>query len=166
MNASNFRFSLSLYPIQQPVEHITEQMMQMSKEDEDKEDTCLNIRQLEQEAGPLVQALAKVNVYLRFIEITLEEYVLLKIVIMSSNDDQFKDSNNNCRDKEFNYKDCDDTDVIQRIHEQHLQALQYITETHRYELIINSMKVIEEAANILIRSKMFYVPYLLTTNLQ
>ena len=143
----------------------------MSKEDEDKEDTCLNIRQLEQEAGPLIQALAKVNVYLRLIEITLEEYVLLKIVIMSSSTEEtsFKDNNNNdCKEQEFNYqKEDDDEDVIQSINEQHLKALQFITERQdRYEKILNSMEVIEEAASILIRSKMFYVPYLLTTNIQ
>lgn len=143
-------------------------MMQMSKEDE--EDTCLNIRQLEEEAGPLVQALAKVNVYLRYIEITLEEYVLLKIVIMSSNDDmnQLKDNNNNFKDKEFvDFKEDCDEDIIQSINEQHLEALQLITDSgDRYEQILNSIKVINEAASILIRSKMFYVPYLLTTNLQ
>lgn len=137
-------------------------MMQMSKEDEDKEDTCLNIRQLEQEAGPLVESLAKVNVYLRFIEITLEEYVLLKIVIMSSKTDQFNKDNNNNSFKEH----CDDNDIIQSIHEQHLNSLRFITEQHRFQQIINSIKVIDDAANILIQSKMFYVPYLLTTNLQ
>ena len=148
--------------------------MQMSKEDDDKEETCLNIRQLEQEAGPLVQALAKVNCYLRRIEITLEEYVLLKIVIMSSdeekevNNNQFKDSNNNCKDREFaglKEENCDG-DVIRSIHEQHLQALQLITELHRYEKVLNSMQVIDEAASILVKSKMFWIPYLLTTNLQ
>lgn len=141
--------------------------MQMSREDEDKEDTCLNIKQLEQEAGPLIEALARVNVYLRLIEITLEEYVLLKIIILSSNYDkeaiEFKDSNNNCKDNELNSKD---ENIIQTIHEQHLQALQFITEQHRYEKILNSIKVVQEAASILIRSKMFYVPYLLTTNLK
>ena len=146
----------------------------MSKEDEDKEETFLNTRQLEQEAGPLVQALAKVNCYLRCIDLTLQEYVLLKIVIMSSdeekevNNNQFKDSNNNCKDKELAglKEENGDEDVIQSIHEQHLQALQLITEPHRYERILNSMKVIDEAASILIKSKLFWVPYLLTTNLQ
>lgn len=140
-------------------------MMQMSKEDEDKEETFLNTRQLEQEAGPLVQALAKVNCYLRSIEITLQEYVLLKIVIMSSDE---KEVNNNCKDKELAglREENGDEDVIQSIHEQHLQALQLITEPHRYERILNSMKVIDEAASILIKSKLFWVPYLLTTNLQ
>lgn len=139
--------------------------MQMSKEDEDKEETFLNTRQLEQEAGPLVQALAKVNCYLRSIEITLQEYVLLKIVIMSSDE---KEVNNNCKDKELAglREENGDEDVIQSIHEQHLQALQLITEPHRYERILNSMKVIDEAASILIKSKLFWVPYLLTTNLQ
>lgn len=137
----------------------------MSKEDEDKEETFLNTRQLEQEAGPLVQALAKVNCYLRSIEITLQEYVLLKIVIMSSDE---KEVNNNCKDKELAglREENGDEDVIQSIHEQHLQALQLITEPHRYERILNSMKVIDEAASILIKSKLFWVPYLLTTNLQ
>ena len=145
----------------------------MSKEDDDKEETCLNIRQLEQEAGPLVQALAKVNCYLRRIEITLQEYVLLKIVIMSSdeekevnNNSQFKD--NNCKEREFaglKEETACDEDVIQSIHEQHLQALQLIAEPHRYEKVLNSMKVIDEAASILVKSKMFWIPYLLTTNL-
>lgn len=129
----------------------------MSKEDEDE--NSVNLKQLETEAGPLVQALAKVNVYLKCLEITLEEYVLLKIIIMCSPESEMTNGLTN------------DLTIIRHIHDQHLSALSTLCsmersiERNRLEQLLNSMKVIEEAANILIESKMFYVPFLLTTTL-
>ena len=113
---------------------------------------------METEAGPLVQALAKVNVYLKCLEITLEEYVLLKIIIMCSPESVELALNGLTND----------LTNIRHIHDQHLSALATLCsmETNRLEQLLNSIMYIEEAANILIESKMlFYVPFLLTTSL-
>lgn len=135
--------------ISQSIEHI----LKLSKEDE--EENSVNLKQLETEAGPLVQALAKVNVYLKCLEITLEEYVLLKIIIMCSPESEFLNGLTN------------DLTIIKHVHDTHLSALATLCsmERNRLEQLLNSIYIIEEAANILIESKMFYVPFLLTTNL-
>ena len=105
-----------------------------------------------------MQALAKVNVYLKCLEITLEEYVLLKIIIMCSSCSSESDLANGLTN---------DLTVIRQIHDQHLSALATLCsmERNRLEQLLNSIYVIEEAANILISSKFFWIPILLTTSL-
>lgn len=125
-------------------------VLKMNKDDDEN---SLNLKQLELEAGPLVQALAKVNVYLKCLEITLEEYVLLKVIIMFSPESELNGLTN-------------DLTIIRHIHDQHLSALSTLCsmERNRLEQLLSSIYIIEEAANILIESKMFYVPFLLTSN--
>jgi len=102
-----------------------EHILKLSKEDE--EENNFNLKQLESEAGPLVQALAKVNVYFKCLEITLEEYVLLKIIIMCSPESEFLNGLTN------------DLTIIKRIHDTHLSALATLSsiEHNRLEQLLN-----------------------------
>lgn len=116
------------------------------------------LRQFEDEAAPLIKSLCKVRIYLKMIRIRLEEYVLLKIIVMTSRD-------NRCEDED----DADDEDakIIDEIHDKYLNLLRIYckNEEKREKEILNSIVYIKESANLLINSKMFYVPFLLTANI-
>lgn len=116
------------------------------------------LRQFEDEAAPLIKSLCKVRIYLKMIRIRLEEYVLLKIILMTSRE------NRSCEEDD---DEDDDHKIIDEIHDKYLNLLRIYckNEEKREKEILNSIVYIKESANLLINSKMFYVPFLLTANI-
>ena len=125
-----------------------------------KDEDNLIVDTLEKESRQLIEYLCKVKLYLKSIALKKEEYVLLKVIIMTRiAEDKRSLFNNNLT------IDQDGFAIIESIHCKYLNALSCLTSGHRYELIIRSIQLIEECATKLLNSKMFYVPFLLTSNI-
>lgn len=131
-------------------------MMKLSKEDSEisedasssneEDDSRLDLTQLQTEAGPLVQSLAEVTAYLRALRLTTEEYVLLKVLLLT--------------------EPSPDQPLLSSIHRTHLGALAALSngDSRRFQSLMRCIPAVHQAADLLIQSKMFYVPYLLTAS--
>ena len=131
-----------------------EQMMKLSKDEDEPmignslngdEENRLDLDQLQVEAGPLVEALAEVTAYLRSVNLTAHEYVLLKVLLLTELPDQ---------------------PLLGIIYQTHLGAMAAITgrRYRRFQRLLKALAAVQQAAELLIQSKMFYVPYLLTAS--
>jgi hypothetical protein len=127
-------------------------MIKLNKDDSDlselsnsssDEHNRIDLEQLQIEAAPLVEAFAEVTAYLRSIELTPHEYVLLKVLLLTELPDQA---------------------LLGVIYRTHLGALAKVTGNRfdRFQRLLKALPAVQQAAEMLIRSKMFYVPYLLT----
>lgn len=128
--------------------------------DQDKQEDAVDLRQLEEEAEPLIHSLARVHVHLRQLQITVQEYVLLKVIILTSHPAE-----------DLPVTSPNDSSLrvsIEHLHSQHLDALRSLcsnSNVDRFDRLLSCVRIVEEAADILIASKMFYVPFLLTAKM-
>ncbi|XP_064457010.1 hormone receptor 4-like [Ornithodoros turicata] len=110
----------------------------------------ITLDQLHSEAGPLVDQLTSLASGLRRVGLCLEEYVCLKVVIMLSHDDPSQRE-------------------LEAIQERYLTALRVFTEhrfpgqNSRFGDLLARLPDVQAAAELLMHSKMFYVPFLLNS---
>jgi len=123
-----------------------------------KEEDSLTLDNFEKESKLLVEYLCKVKVYLKSINLKMEEYVLLKVIIMTMMSGEKKQ-------EMITNREGSGFDIIEKINCKYLNALSCFSSPYRYKLILRSIQLIEECATILLNSKMFYVPFLLTSNI-
>jgi len=111
-------------------------------------------QQLELEAGNLVHELCSVRFQFKSISLSLSEFVALKVVAMTTigpNCDFFDTNVSNIRDKYLNA-------LIVYLNRNSSQ-------THaRMTSLLNCLQHVTNAANLLLQSKMFYVPFLMNSN--
>ncbi|RWS15164.1 C4 zinc finger domain containing protein-like protein [Dinothrombium tinctorium] len=144
--------------------HQQQVVMRKKRKRKRKGREAILLRKLENEAGPLIKSLCRVRIYFKMIRIRIEEYVLLKIILMTDIEPQRSNSRNNNNDSEE--AGDDGSEIVAEIHEKYLNLLRVYCESSRREKeILNSIVYIKESANLLINSKMFYVPFLLTANI-
>ncbi|OQR75303.1 hypothetical protein BIW11_08511 [Tropilaelaps mercedesae] len=109
----------------------------------------IGMDQLEQEAGELVDKLTRLALCLRRGEVTLEEYVCLKVLTMLSHEET--------------------QSALTPIRERYMGALRsHLAATKssqpiRLDYLLGLTRLVEGAADLLMRSKMFYVPFLLNS---
>lgn len=103
-------------------------------------------QQLEAEAGALIAALCRVRLALRQLELRPEEHVALKVAALTSG--------------------CDDA-AVAAVRERYLGALGAWLgreAERRLAALVGALGGVREAAALLLHSKMFYVPFLLSTH--
>lgn len=115
---------------------------------------AVTMEQLRQEMGPMVEKLTLVTVMFRHLKLTMEEYVCLKVIAMLNQDD-------------FQlHKE------LETIQERYISALRTLVETRyphqpsRFGELLVRLPEMQLAASLLLQSKMFYVPFLLNSNIQ
>merc|ERR1719278_764186 len=94
------------------------------------------------------------NVSFRNFRLTMQEYVCLKVVAMLSN------AEGNVQDRE-----------LEQIHSRYMNCLRtfieynYPQEPNRVQELLVKLPEVQEAAGLLLESKMFYVPFLLNSTI-
>ncbi|XP_028967280.1 hormone receptor 4-like [Galendromus occidentalis] len=109
----------------------------------------IGMEQLEQEAGELVDKLTRLALCLRRGEVTMEEYVCLKVLLMLNHDDS-QSALTPIKDRYLG---------ALRTHLSHTKSSQPI----RLDYLLGLSRLVEGAADLLMKSKMFYVPFLLNS---
>lgn len=115
--------------------------------------SSISWQQLELEAGSLVSSLCRVRLAFKQCSLTMYEYAALKVVVMTSADDLQED--------------------VVSIRDKYLHALaSHLTHsrgqhaTHsRMSSLLSCVSHVSNAASLLLQSKMFYVPFLMQSNL-
>lgn len=123
-----------------------------------REEDNLTLDSLEKESRLLIEYLCKVKLYLKSINLKMEEYVLLKVIIMTM-------MTSEKRQELLSEREAAGLDIIERINCKYLNVLSCYSSPSRYKMILRSIHLIEKCATILLDSKMFYVPFLLTSNI-
>lgn len=155
---------------------------------------AISLEQLEREAGGLIESLCKVRLHFKQVNLRLEEYVVLKIMVMtcfkpsdlnrdpdstgaSSNGDRVSPiliNSSTGDDNDESSSPEDGCDAINDIQRKYLNVLRTWLRTcggysehgvrKRLQQLVACLDKSEEAANQLLHSKMFYVPFLLLHN--
>merc|ERR1719245_2754846 len=114
----------------------------------------ITMDQLRQDVGPMVEKITKVITSFRNFRLTMQEYVCLKVVAMLS------DQEGNVQDRE-----------LEQIHSRYMSCLRtfieynYPQEPNRVQELLVKLPEVQEAASLLLESKMFYVPFLLNSTI-
>jgi len=114
----------------------------------------ITMDQLRQDVGPMVERITKVITSFRNFRLTMQEYVCLKVVAMLSN------AEGNVQDRE-----------LEQIHSRYMNCLRtfieynYPQEPNRVQELLVKLPEVQEAAGLLLESKMFYVPFLLNSTI-
>ncbi|XP_054713582.1 hormone receptor 4-like [Uloborus diversus] len=117
------------------------------------------------EAGPLVDRLARLADTFRRMDLCIEEYVCLKVIIMQSSDICFITDERETESQK-------DLKELEAIHDKYMKALQVFVEhrfpqqTTRFAELLSCIPEVQAAASLVVQSKMFYVPLFLNTSLK
>jgi len=110
--------------------------------------------QLRQDVGTMVEKITKVITTFRDFHLTMQEYVCLKVVAMVTNTD------GTVVDRE-----------LEGIHDRYMNCLKtfiefnFPQEPNRVQDLLVKLPEVQEAAGLLLESKMFYVPFLLNSTI-
>jgi len=113
----------------------------------------ITMDQLRQDVGPMVEKITKVITSFRNFRLSMEEYVCLKVVAMLSQEGNVQHGN------------------LEPIYDRYMNCLKtfveynYPQEPNRLEQLLVKLPEVQEAAELLLDSKMFYVPFLLNSTI-
>jgi len=113
----------------------------------------ITMDQLRQDVGPMVEKITKVITSFRTFRLTMEEYVCLKVVAMLTQQGSVQHSS------------------LDIIHDRYMTCLRTFSEynfpqePNRVEELLVKLPEVQEAAALLLESKMFYVPFLLNSTI-
>lgn len=113
----------------------------------------ITMDQLRQDVGTMVEKITKVITSFRSFRLSMQEYVCLKVVAMLTQE-------GNVQHKE-----------LEQIHDRYMSCLRTFTEynfpqePNRVEALLVKLPEVQEAAGLLLESKMFYVPFLLNSTI-
>lgn len=113
----------------------------------------ITMDQLRQDVGTMVEKITKVITSFRNFRLSMQEYVCLKVVAMLTQE-------GNVQHKE-----------LEQIHDRYMNCLRTFTEynfpqePNRVEELLVKLPEVQEAAGLLLESKMFYVPFLLNSTI-
>jgi len=113
----------------------------------------ITMDQLRQDVGTMVEKITKVMTSFRNFRLSMQEYVCLKVVAMLTQE-------GNVQHKE-----------LEVIHDRYMNCLRTFTEynypqqPNRVEELLVKLPEVQEAAGLLLESKMFYVPFLLNSTI-
>lgn len=134
----------------------------------------ISLEQLEREAGGLIESLCKVRLHFKMVDLKLEEYVVLKILVMTcfkAGDLERLDAGLSSSSSSEDHGDDNAAFEIADIQRRYLAVLRSWLRSvrgmseaavrRRLSQLLACLDKSEEAANQLLHSKMFYVPFLL-----
>jgi len=113
----------------------------------------ITMDQLRQDVGNMVEKVTKVITSLRNFRLTVQEYVCLKVVAMLTEDGVVQHSE------------------LEGIHDRYMNCLKlyaewnFPTQPNRVQDLLVKLPQVQEAAGLLLASKMFYVPFLLNSTI-
>lgn len=113
----------------------------------------ITMDQLRQDVGTMVEKITKVITTFRNFRLTMQEYVCLKVVAMVTTPE------GNVQDRE-----------LEHIHDRYMNCLKtfieynFPQEPNRVHDLLVKLPEVQEAAGLLLESKMFYVPFLLNSS--
>jgi len=114
----------------------------------------ITMDQLRQDVGTMVENITKVISTFRNFRLTMQEYVCLKVVAMVTTPE------GNVQDRE-----------LEHIHDRYMNCLKtfieynFPQEPNRVHDLLVKLPEVQEAAGLLLESKMFYVPFLLNSKI-
>ena len=111
------------------------------------------INQLQQDAGTMVEKITKVTTSFRKLQLSKQEYVCLKVVVMLTQDGSTR--HQNLESIKSRYMGC------LRTFAEH----NYPQHPSRVEEILAKLPQVQQAAGLLLESRMFYVPFLLNSTI-
>jgi len=113
----------------------------------------ITMDQLRQDVGNMVEKVTKVITSLRNFRLTIQEYVCLKVVAMLTEDGVVEHSE------------------LEGIHDRYMNCLKIYSEwnypgqPNRVQELLVKLPEVQEAAELLLASRMFYVPFLLNSTI-
>jgi len=113
----------------------------------------ITMDQLRQDVGNMVEKITKVITSVRDFRLSMQEYVCLKVVAMLTQDGVVQHPE------------------LEAIHDRYMTCLRHFTEynfpahPNRVQDLLVKLPEVQEAAGLLLESKMFYVPFLLNSTI-
>merc|ERR1719232_1368862 len=114
----------------------------------------ITMDQLRQDVGTMVEKITKVITTFRNFRLTMQEYVCLKVIAMVTTQEGI------VQDRE-----------LEQIHDRYMNCLKtfieynFPQEPNRVQELLVKLPEVQEAAGLLLESKMFYVPFLLNSTI-